>query len=91
VTKFFYGDKSVFFGDNLWEGKGKTHSLIVKEARENGGTLEFNYSANLTGHGKAEGLNVTLTFTGLKTANSLGAGPTTGQAYFFLKKVTWYQ
>lgn len=76
----------MFSGDTLWEGKGKTHSMIVKEARENGGTLEFTYSATLTGHGKAEGLNVTLTFTGSKIANLLGAGSTTGQGVFFSKE-----
>ncbi len=76
----------VFLGDTLWEGKGKTHLMTVKEATRDGGVLEFTYSASLVGTGKAKGLDVTLTFTGVKSANSLGAGPTIGSGVFFSKE-----
>ena len=75
----------MILGEKLWEGKGKTLAMTVKDVGLEGARLEFTWVAKLIGAGKAKGYDVTLTVTGSKTADFLGAGPTTGQGVFFTK------
>ena len=60
--------------------KGKTLTMAVKNVSVDGATLEYTWMAKL------KGLDIALTFTGTKVADSLGAGATVGQGVFFTKE-----
>ncbi len=76
----------MFLAEKLWEGSGKTLSMVVKDVGVEGPKIEFNWTGKLKGVGKAAGIDVTISFTGLKVADGLGGGPTSGQGIFFTKK-----
>lgn len=80
-----FGWLKVILAEKLWEGKGKTLAMSVKEVSLEGAHIEFTWTAKLTGAGKAKGYDVNITVTGSKTADFLGAGPTTGQGVFFTR------
>ncbi len=77
---------TLFLSDKLWEGKGKTVAMKVKDKNPKGATFEFTWAAKLMGSGKASGVNVTLYFTADKNADFYGAGPTVGQGAFFTRQ-----
>ncbi len=73
------------FGEKLWEGNGKTDVMIVKGIIAEGVQVEFTWSGNIKGLGKAQGANGSVVFTGNKIApfSGYGKGSTTGQGLFF--------
>ncbi len=75
-------------GSKLWEGKGKTQIMIVKDVNAEGATVEFTWNGELTGIGQAKGIDGIIVFTGRKIAplTGLGKGTTTGQGLFFTGK-----
>ncbi len=75
----------MLLGEKLWEGTGKTQTMTTKDTNPNGATFEYTWIAKLKGMGKAKTIDITLSFTGTKTADFFGAGPTTGDGVFFTK------
>lgn len=75
-------------GEKLWEGKGSTQIMIVKDVDNQGVTVEFTWSGEVKGVGKAKGVNGSIVFTGQKSApiSGLGKGTTTGQGLMFTGK-----
>lgn len=75
-------------GKQLWEGTGKTQVMIVQDANADGVTVEFTWSGDLKGTGKAKDIDGTIVFTGRKVAplTGLGKGTTTGQGLLFTGK-----
>ncbi len=74
-------------GEKLWEGSGKTQVMTVQDVSADGVTVEFTWSGELKGVGKAKGVDGTITFTGRKlaTISGPGKGSTKGQGIFFAK------
>jgi len=74
-------------GEKLWEGTGKTQIMIVQNVNADGVTVEFTWSGDIKGIGRAKGVDGTVTFTGRKLApiSGPGKGTTTGQGILFAK------
>lgn len=74
-------------GEKLWEGSGKTQVMTVQDVNADGVTVEFTWSGDLKGVGKAKGVDGTIVFTGRKLATIVGPGKgsTKGQGIFFAK------
>jgi hypothetical protein len=51
-------------GEKLWEGKAKTMGMALKGANADGVMLEYTWSAQLKGMGKAKGVDGQVMFTG---------------------------
>jgi len=75
-------------GEILWEGKGRTQIMIVRNVDAGGVEVEFTWSGDVKGRGKAKGVDGTIVFTGRKLAplSGLGKGTTTGQGLMFTSK-----
>ncbi len=75
-------------GELLWDGKGRTQVMIVRNVNADGVEVEFTWSGDVKGMGKAKGVNGTIVFTGKKIAplSGLGKGTTTGQGLMFTAK-----
>jgi len=75
-------------GEILWEGKGKTVVTTVEDITADGAKLNYTWSAELKGCGKAAGMDGVITFTGTKIAPLAGGGSgnTNGRGIFFTAK-----
>jgi len=75
-------------GEILWEGKGKTAITTVEDITAEGAKLNYTWSAELKGCGKAAGIDGVITFTGTKIAplKGGGSGNTNGRGIFFTAK-----
>ncbi len=73
--------------EKIWEGNGKTQLMTVQNVSADGVTVEFTWSGDLKGVGKAKGADGTIVFTGRKLASIAGPGKgsTTGQGILFAK------
>ncbi len=74
-------------GEKLWEGNGKTQVMTVQDVNADGVTVEFTWSGDIVGEGKAKGVDGTVVFTGRKlaTISGPGKGSTKGQGILFAK------
>ncbi len=74
--------------EKIWEGKGKTQIMIVQSINADGVTVEYTWTGDVKGIGKAKGVNGTITFTGRKLApfTGKGSGMTVGQGLLFTGK-----
>ena len=69
-------------GEKLWEGKAKTMGMAIKGATAEGVMLEYTWSAQLKGMGKAKGVDGQVMFTGNTVISPTGGGGTIGTGIF---------
>lgn len=66
-------------GEKIWEGKAKTLGTAIRAVGADGVTLEYTWTGQLKGAGRAKGADAGLTFTGTVLMGPTGAGPSHGQ------------
>lgn len=66
-------------GEKLWEGKGKTTGTTIKAVGADGVTLEYTWTAQLKGMGKAKGADAAVTFSAIVLMGPSGSGLSRGQ------------
>lgn len=69
-------------GEKLWEGKAKTMGMTIKGANADGVSMEYTWTAQVKGMGKAKGVDGNIIFTGMTLISPTGGGGTKGTGMF---------
>jgi hypothetical protein len=70
--------KTMVIGEKLWEGKAKTMGMSIKGTNAEGVIMEYTWTAQMKGMGKATGVDAQVIFTGTTTISPSGGGATMG-------------
>ena len=69
-------------GEKLWEGKGKSGAGFIKDINMEGVTSLYTWTAQMTGLGKAKGVDGNLNVTGMSMTPPKGLGWSKSQGMF---------